>query len=340
MFFSQIKRQYTTKSPLLKYAESLALGQRVSRCLDDPMQRKLTEVDSPNLCLPHKRYLPSVHEPPSVTKLGDSLTVYFFINPMDSYLMECGDRCSNALPAYPNDFKTKHPAGRIDRENVPSTNEHKLITTINSPPFLSFLRHNRHSNYGSHLTSLKKGLNMSTFDSIPCWGNLIAALRNKNLRKSLARPPGSRIFSICIHSHNLKRKTLGLNKVMQMGYQAIRTTIKNRTSFLKDSRFISSQLINDSLLKMGRRYLSWRNCLRSKTHSAKPHDKHKRNKYFHLSMPPLYSLAKKWQKRPHGKGVPLCAFGHTEACPVLESPLNFNSLGTSSPLAVPRYYIN
>ena len=122
--------------------------------------------------------------------------------------------------------------------------------------------------------------------------------------------------------------------------QGIRTTINNRTTFWKHSRFSLSQLINDSLMKMGRRYLSRRGCLRRKAQSAKPHAKHISNKYFHLSMSRLYSLAKKWQKRPHYTDAPLCTCCNRGACPVLESPLNFNSLGTSPPLAVPRHYIN
>ena len=96
----------------------------------------------------------------------------------------------NKLPAYPNDFKIKHPAGIIARKNVTSTNEHKSITTINAPPSLCFLNHDRHANYVSRLTTIKEELNMNTFDSIPNKCGLVAH-RNKNLRTSFARPPGS-----------------------------------------------------------------------------------------------------------------------------------------------------
>ena len=217
MFFSHIKRQGTNRFPSLSLIESLTLGQRVSRCLDDPMQRKSTVVDSPNLCSPPKRYLPSVHEPPSETKLGDSPPVSFIFTPMVSYLMDSDGRCTNTFSAYSDDFKTKHPVERITGKNVSSTNEHKSITTINAPPSLSFLSHNQRSNYGSRLTSLKQELDMNTFDSIPNKSDLVAVLRNKNLRKSLARPPDFKIFSICIQYHDLKCKALELSKVIQMG---------------------------------------------------------------------------------------------------------------------------
>ena len=181
---------------------------------------------------------------------------------------------------------------------------------------------------------------MNTLDSIPNKCDLVTAFRNKNLRTSCTRPPVSKIFSNCTHSHNLKCKSFELNKVMQMGQQGIRTSIRNRTSFWQHSRFKFPQYINDFIFKMGRRYLSWRGCLRRKAQSAKPHAKHICNKYFRLSMSRLYSLAKKWQKRPHYTDAPLCTCCNRGACPVLESPLNFNSLGTSPPLAVPRHYIN
>ena len=264
MFFSHIKRQVIPKFAAHRFTKSLALSQRVSRFLDERIQRKPLVSNSLNLFSLPKRYPPGVHEPASISKLKDSLTDSFKINTALCHSRDCYGRHAKSSPVLLKDFKTRHSIEWTPHKYDSGRCDCKLINTINAPPFLASLRHKRNSKRCVRPTSLECELEVHIFDLNLKQDPFTVASRNIHncTRLPADRFPGDPTHNQRTPSHNVKFKPCILKMVLPLGPSEFQFTFKILTPCPENPRLKSFLYISDSLFKVKWRISRWRTFLK------------------------------------------------------------------------------